>query len=257
MVAAHNKPDSMVDRRPLLLLTRPESAARAFWAELPEDVRQSVDVLISPLLSIHVTGHLPDLSDIKGLIFTSSNGLDAYMASGGQVGSTPVVAVGENTASAARSLGFKVEMAGGNADQVVQYIIGREYSGPFLHVRGEASIGDIALRLSNAGVPTSEAILYDQRLERLTAEAREALSQDRYVLAPVFSSRTAKQLRSESEDYTHLRFAAISDAVAKVLSEGEKQRVQVSRRPNREGMLELVTEMVASAVALERRQGQL
>lgn len=239
----------MATRRPLLLLTRPQGASEAFRRDLPGWIHRAVDVFINPLLSIHVTGPIPPLDRSTGLIFTSANGLDAYRALGGRRMDVPVIAVGEGTADAARAFGFEVDVAGGNAERLVQHILDRKYPGPFVHLRGESAIGDIAARLTALGVTTREAVLYRQKLQTLGADCREALSQDRPVIAPVFSARTARQLVSESRDLCAPVFAAISPAVAGVLPSGAK--VRVAQAPTRAAMVALVTGLVAESIAVE------
>ncbi len=243
----------MAAPRPLLLLTRPQASSEAFWAALPEYTRDAVDILINPLLSIDVTGPLPNLNGVTGLIFTSANALDAYKALGGEVLDIPVIAVGTATGNAARRLGFDPDVAGGNAEQLVAHVLERGYTGPLLHLRGEIAIGDIAQTLTDAGVATRDAVLYRQELEPFTSATREALSQDRPILAPVFSPRTARQLGRESTDFDSICFAAISRAVAEALPLKAKGRTEIALKPDRDGMVELVTNMIADAVSLERR----
>ncbi|MGJ8603791.1 MAG: uroporphyrinogen-III synthase [Marivita sp.] len=245
--------DAMVLRRPLLLLTRPKPSSDAFWDALPEDVRAAVDFLINPLLSIKVTGPLPSLEGTAGLIFTSANGLDAYKVLGGPLLSVPVIAVGASTGEAARAFGFDTDVSGGTADQLVRHVLDRGYCGPLLHVRGENAIGDIAERLTEAGVATSDVVVYDQVLEPFARDTREALSQDRPVLAPVFSARTAQQLGRESAGLGDIRFAAISRAVAGALPLAAQNETRIAKTPDRGGMIELIVEMVTDATNLERR----
>jgi uroporphyrinogen-III synthase len=243
----------MAALRPLLLLTRPQPASRAFWEALPETARASVDLLINPLISIHVKGPLPDLTGVKRLIFTSANGLDAFRTLGGAPNGIPAIAVGENTAASAAAHGFEVEMAGGTADRLVAFVQEMGYQGPLLHVRGEVSIGDVAQRLTAAGVTTRESILYDQKLEGLKEDAKEALSQDRVTIAPVFSPRTARQLSDESVGESAMVFAAISQSVADALPADAVTRIRIAKTPNRAGMVDLVADMITDAATLERR----
>lgn len=243
----------MARARPLLLLTRPTRSSEAFRAALPQDIHETVDILVNPLMSIHVTGPLPDLTDAAGLIFTSANALDAYKALGGTVLDIPVIAVGESTGTAARRFGFKTDVAGGTAEQLVAFVIRRGYAGPLVHLRGEMAIGDVAHNLTAAGVATSDAVLYDQVLEGFIPATREALSQDRPIIAPVFSPRTAEQLCRESEGFDNIAFAAISEAVAKALPQDAQSRVRVASEPGRDAMVALVIDMVADAVSLEQR----
>lgn len=243
----------MGTHRPLLLLTRPKASSEAFWAALPQDCRDAVDILINPLLSIHVSGPLPDLSGVSGLIFTSANVLDAYAALGGTVLDIPAIAVGPSTGKAAREFGFRTDVAGGTADQVVDYVLSQGYAGPLMHLRGEAAIGDISQRLTAAGVETSEAVLYTQALEPFSMATREALSQDRPIIAPVFSPRTARQLVRESLRFETVCFAAISEAVADALPRDAARRTRIAQRPDRDGMVALVGDMIKDAASLERR----
>jgi uroporphyrinogen-III synthase len=244
----------MANARPLLLLTRPQRSSQAFRDALPAEVRDAVDILINPLMSIHVKGPMPDLRGAAGLIFTSANALDAYEALGGRVLDVPVIAVGASTGKAAKSFGFEPHIAGGTAEQLVRFVLDHGFSGPLVHLRGETAIGDIARRLTEAGVATSESVLYDQLLEVLTPDTREALSQDRPVIAPVFSPRTAAQLCRESEGLDNIAFAAISQAVAEALPTDAKDRIRIASQPSRDGMKELVTDMITNAVSLERRR---
>lgn len=243
----------MAAARPLLLLTRPEASSEAFWSALPPEARDAVDVLINPLLSIHVTGPLPELAGVAGVIFTSANAVEAYRFLGGQALQIPAFAVGPATGEAARAIGFETHVAKGNADEVIACVLRLCRRGPLLHLRGEAAIGDIANRLSAAGVETSDAVLYTQKLELLSPAAREALSQDRPVLAPVFSPRTARQLSRESMGLDHIRYAAISRAVADALPDDAAGRTKIAQTPDRDGMVALVKDMITDAVLLERR----
>ncbi|MFP7672317.1 uroporphyrinogen-III synthase [Marivita sp. S0852] len=243
--------------RPLLLLTRPTASSHIFWDALSGQCRASVDPLINPLLSIHVTGPLPNLDGIKGLIFTSANGVDAYQSLGGPILNVPVIAVGEETASAARALGFSVYVAGGTADLLFDLVVEQNFEGPLMHLRGEVAIQPLAQRLTKAGVKTQEAVLYEQRLETFSATTKEALSQDRPIIAPVFSPRTARQLSSESEQLGAMWFAAISPAVADALPKTAGIRTWVAKAPSRKEMVRLVEEIITEAVTLERSKRRL
>ncbi len=242
----------MGSARPLLLLTRPLPASQAFWEALPAAAKDSVDLVINPLLSIRVKGRLPSLDRATGLIFTSANAVKAYVELGGTP-HLPAIAVGEGTATAAAEFGFDVNVAGGNADRLVSYIVDQGYNGPLIHLRGQVAIGDVAARLTNLGVTTTEAVLYEQKLEEFSSSTKEALSQDRVMIAPVFSPRTARQLWSESGGAKNMVFAAISKAVAETLPSDAVSRTRVAVTPNRVGMVDLVTEMILDAAEVERQ----
>ena len=248
MNAAHNNTARMTAERPILLLTRPQADSEAFWNALPDTTRQRVELLINPVLSIRFTGPFPPISDVRGLIFTSANAVSAYRNLGGPPFDGPIFAVGDATADAARQFGFSVSVGGGNANRLVAFVKGAGLDGPLMHLRGEISVGDIAKRLTEAGIPTREAAIYVQDLLPLSADTREALSQDRVVIAPVFSPRTARHLSSESEGIKGMRFAAISDAAARNLPES----AYVAEQPDRESMITLVSSMVEAPETLER-----
>lgn len=247
----------MADTRPLLLLTRPTASSQAFRDALSERAQASVDVVINPLLSIHVTGPLPDLAGMKGLIFTSANAVLAYESLKGPILDIPVIAVGEETAKAARALGFSVRVAAGTADSVFGLIVDERVDGPLMHLRGEIAITPLAQRLTDAGVKTFEAVLYEQRLEKFSLTTKEALSQDRPTIAPVFSPRTARQLKSESEGLGAMWFAAISPAVADALPQGGRWQTRIADAPGRKDMVRLVEQMITETVTLERSKQRL
>lgn len=233
--------------RPYLLLTRPQAACEAFWAALPPPCQGDVDVLINPLMSIDIRGVLPDFAVMRGVIFTSANALEAYAALGGTVLNIPAIAVGPTTGAAVRAFGFETDIAGGTADQVVSHIVEHGYTGPLVHLRGEHTIGEIAPRLCAAGVETTEAVLYSQKLETLSKQTRQALAENRPVIAPVFSPRSAARLKQELMECEAIRFAAISPAVAEALGPDLVQRSRVAQQPNRDSMIRMVCEMIKDA----------
>lgn len=93
--------------RPVLLMTRPRAASERFLAELAGDGISGFTTIISPLFDIQPAEQLPDLSGIKGLIFTSAHGVTSYCDLGGSP-ALPCFAVGPATAETARKHGFDV-----------------------------------------------------------------------------------------------------------------------------------------------------
>lgn len=115
----------------------------------------------------------------------------------------------------------------------------------------------MAQRLTDAGVEAREAVLYEQKLEKFSLSTKEALSQDRPTIAPVFSPRTARQLTRESDGLGAMRFAAISQAVADELSSRVESEIQIADAPGRKEMVRLVEEMVIKATMPEQLGRQL
>jgi len=176
--------------QPVILLTRPEASSRrmaGIWAALFGD---QVSFCISPLMDIRFDPRLPDLSGIKTLIFTSTNGVAAYVEAKGPT-NLPCYTVGDATARAAREAGMQAVSAGGNADSLVARILEDQAHGPMLHLRGAHARGEIAERLSSQGCPVSQAIVYSQHAMPLNIQAQSLLAGDTPVILPLFSPRTA------------------------------------------------------------------
>jgi uroporphyrinogen-III synthase len=96
-------------------------------------------------------------------------------------------------------------------------LILREKPQALIHLRGREARGDLAQRLSAAGVFTQERVVYAQDAQRLSDEAVSVLSGKAPVLVPLFSPRSAEILGTAWQGLaTHapLVVVAISQAVA-------------------------------------------
>ena len=227
----------MPDALPVLLLTRPHAASERFAARLRQDGLQFRSV-ISPLFTVEVTGPLPDVSRARGLIFTSANGVMAWQALGGRT-DLPVLAVGPATARAAEAAGMRAQ---------IRHILAGRPAAPLVHLHGTHVRGDIAARLSAAGIPCTGAAIYDQPPCPLNAEARAALCGQVPVVAPVFSPRTGELLAKECAK-APLLVAAMSQAVVNALSPLHKRNLKVAQRPESEAMREVVSDLLNRALA--------
>lgn len=234
----------MPDPLPVLLLTRPREASERF-ARVLEARGLRFRAVISPLFSIAVQGPLPDASAMRGLIFTSANGVEAWRALGGRT-DLPAWCVGDATAAAARSAGMMAQSAGGTADDLVGWLADSRPPVPLLHLHGTNARGAVADRLTAAGLPCFSAVIYDQPAQPLTPEAGAALAGDAPVVAPVFSPRTGKLL-AEQPVKAPLLVAAMSEAVAKTLASLHKRELKVARRPESEAMTDVVCDLLDRA----------
>ncbi len=241
----------MVDRVPLLLMTRPRAASERFVAELST----ACVPIVSPLIGFSLTGPLPDMADIRGVVFTSANGVAAYSALHGPA-HLPGFAVGAATAQAAQDAGLSLTSANGDAEALIAMIAERQPPAPLLHVRGTHSRGDVAERLNALGIPTRPAILYDQPEVPMTQAALRVLQGGRPVVAPVFSPRTGAFL-AKMPVKAPLLVAAMSEAVAKTLSPLHIRESRIAERPDGASMLACTRELLAAATALEADQGEL
>ena len=227
---------------PILLMTRPSAASQGFVDKLTG----TFSLIMSPLIGISFVGALPDMAGYHGLIFTSVHGVDAYVRAGGP--RLPAYTVGQTTARAAQDAGFAAQSADGNADDLVAMLGRVQGAGPLLHVRGVHGAGNVAQRLTAAGLTAHEVVMYDQPEIPLTEPACLALTGETPVIAPVFSPRTA-ELLAQNPIKAPLLVAAMSEAVAKPLLGLHKTELMIAKRPESPAMVTLVTELLERACA--------
>ena len=208
-----------------VLLTRPRPESQRFAAAL------GVPCEISPLLRIEFTGLAAP--EAAALLFTSANGVGAWVAGGGATG-LPVWCVGTRTADAAREAGFEVRGIARDADALVASV--PDDAPSLLRVRGEHARGCVARRLADRGLRMEEAVMYRARALPLTDRAR-ALAVSGPVVAPIFSPRSAQLLSGAWPQgmLPHLKVVAMSGAVAAALPVAP---VAVAARPDAAAMRE-------------------
>ena len=236
---------------PTILITRPEPANVQFADEIRGRLGCAASILLSPVLQIDFTGALPDLDPFGGLIFTSRNGVRAFAAKTKRRNIT-CYCVGDATAATAERIGFTAISARGAADDLVDMLKTKGVSEPLLHIRGEHARGDIALRLTQAGLPTTEAVLYRQIPIALSQDALGVLSGEVPVILPLFSPRSAALVVSQTTFSAPIHVAAISKNVAAILSDGFANQVLIARNPDAASMLDVIQDLFDQGKALER-----
>ena len=212
--------------KPALILTRPAPGCAAFAASLPAALLSRVRVVTSPLLHILPTAAPVDLDGIGGVIFTSANGV----AHGPEGGTVPAYCVGEATAQAAAAKGWQVAFHAPDAAHLLPMIKAHRPATPLLHLRGTHQRGDIAERLTQAGLPTRAVVLYDQRALPLTRDAQAALA-DGPSIVPLFSPRTAAQFADQACETRRATIIALSPAVAEALDRTVVQQILIAPEP--------------------------
>ena len=199
---------------PTVLLTRPAAQSASFAQSLQAQVG-GLRMVVSPLMvTVFHTVTLPK-EPLQGVILTSQTGAEAAGRLRTQL---PDLAycVGDRTAQVAREAGFRVQSAQGDAEALLALIL-REKPQALIHLRGREARGDLAQRLSAAGVFTQERVVYAQDAQPLSDEAVAVLSGKAPVLVPLFSPRSAEILGAAWQGLaTHapLVVVAISQAVA-------------------------------------------
>ena len=199
---------------PTVLLTRPAAQSASFAQSLQARV-VGLRVVVSPLMATVFHAVTLPKEPLQGVILTSQTGAEAAGRLRTQL---PDLAycVGDRTAQVAREAGFRVQSAQGDAEALLALIL-REKPQALIHLRGREARGDLAQRLSAAGVFTQERVVYAQDAQPLSDEAVAVLSGKAPVLVPLFSPRSAEILAAAWQGLaTHapLVVVAISQAVA-------------------------------------------
>ncbi len=194
---------------PTLLLTRPHDAALAFVATLDAAVLTGVRVVIAPLMEIAGTGNPPQLDGMRGVIFTSANGVFHAPDGAGRT----AYCVGVQTTQKAIAHGWNAQQAGDTAQELIAALRASPPAAPLLHLAGAHTRGDIAPTLTVAGIKTDYIALYEQRFLPLDGRALKALEGP--CIVPVFSPRSGVQLVAEAKGrLENAHIIAFSGAVA-------------------------------------------
>ena len=218
-----------------LLLTRPDGMNDRVLEALGP-IAKGVEVVKSPLLDIRATGAMPDLSSARGVIFTSRNGVQFAGASA----PLKTYCVGPATADVAQSQGWKVAHVAQNAEDLVQNLITLNPVAPLLHIAGVARRGEIAERLTQAGILTDVVAVYDQQHLPLSPAAHAAIMRETPVIVPLYSPRTAQQFVKDLRDARGLHIVCLSDAVRAEVANVPNSSLSVAANPNGESMLQAI-----------------
>jgi uroporphyrinogen-III synthase len=245
------------------LVSRPREDAERIAAPLRA---MGVEVVSEPLLVVvPVAGPNVDLTGVQAVLVTSANGARA-LSTAVERRDVPVFAVGDQTARAARDLGFaSVESAGGDVETLAALVRQRlePSRGALLHAAGSTHAGDLAGALSADGFDVRVARLYDARpTAALSASLRASLEAGEIDAAFFFSPRTARTF------VEHVRKAGLADklggvtgyalspAVARELESILPGRVRVAGQPTQDGLLDVFKADVADAKEASLKQPQ-
>ena len=224
---------------PTVLLTRPAAQSDSFAQSLQARV-VGLRVVVSPLMATVFHAVTLPKEPLQGVILTSQTGAEVAGRLRTQL---PDLAycVGDRTAQVAREAGFRVQSAQGDAEALLALIL-REKPQALIHLRGREARGDLAQRLSAAGVFTQERVVYAQDAQPLSDDAVAVLSGKAPVLVPLFSPRSAEILGAAWQGLaTHapLVVVAISQAVAEAAAFCPTKPV-LSAHPDAPSMLDAV-----------------
>ncbi len=228
-----------------VLVTRPRPDAMV-TARLLEDAGHKV--LVAPLMKT-VPVAPPDGfpgPDLQAWLVTSANGVRA-LAGATPDRSTPVFAVGDASANAARDCGFRtVESANGDVDALAD-LVRRALDpkgGRLVHAVGSVTAGNLAGDLSRAGFEVSPAVLYEaQASETLPHAIGSALRRAELDGVLIYSPRTARIFARLIADagldveLDNVAAFGLSQAVSDVLSGLRFSTVRTAREPTQDALL--------------------
>ncbi len=236
--------------RPTVLVTRPSPGDAEFAQAL---AGLDVDVICAPVLEIALL-EAPDFAGIETLFFTSTNGVRAVAE---RLSGMRAICVGARTTEAARQAGADAEEGGADVEALIARLIAEPPKAPCLHLHGTHARGDLAERLTAAGIETAEAVVYDQRTVPLTEEARQVLAGDTPVILPLFSPRTAEIVARETEQArAPLVTVHMSAAVAEAWFGPSPSASFTAASPDAASMRDAVAEAAKTLSALRPGQGR-
>lgn len=225
---------------PVMLITRPEIQGRALARRM--GLKGWAPVLC-PLTALIALRAQPDLAELRGIIFTSANGV--------RCANLPAAArdltawcVGPATAAAAREAGFQTIEGPSDAHALAAKIIAEGPRGAYLHVRGRHGTDHLRRVLTDAGLELREAVVYDMHaVERPAPEARDALLSGEVRAATFYSPRAAYLFADLIASHPELgaglhraSAAAISHETALNLRDLGFAEVICAERPDSDGM---------------------
>ncbi len=245
---------SPADKRPLVLVTRPHADSVGLVAALDQ---LDFDSLLEPMMEIHSEPFPPGsldetLSSCQAILITSANGV-RVLAEVSTDRQTPVLAVGDASAAAARALGFRqVRSAGGDVVTLVRLIeeltkdgVLVPSGGALFHPAGSAVAGDLAGAVEGLGFRFLRNRLY--RAETVPAFSPiccSALQAGEVAAATFFSPRTARHFVALARDaglapaLVSIDAFALSPAVASVLQDLPWRTVYACASPTQKNLID-------------------
>lgn len=231
-----------------ILVTRPEPQGQRFARALVERFGEFVQPMLCPLIMpAYFSPPLPK-GPFGALILTSET---ASIAAGrlAQAGAdVPKLAfcVGDRTAKVAEQHGFKAISAQGDATALIDLVVRHPEAGPFLHLRGRDSRGDVVGHLRAAKLFAADAVVYEQQEQPLSEKVWDVLREEGPVLVPLFSPRTAElfvnQINGRSFS-SSLVCVTISSAVAEMLVD-LPCRVEIAKEPTQDSVMNALDKLI-------------
>ncbi len=206
------------------------------------------DPLVASLLSVHLLPQegWPPPEPVAALAFTSANAVRAF-ARWTLQRDTPVFAVGEATAKAARLAGFAdVSSADGDVAALAARIAAETRPGLLLHPCASETAGDLSGALAARNVNLRTLPLYETRpVDRLPPEVVDAFHEAEVATVLLHSPKAAGALANLSAslaetDLARVRLLGLSAACLAPMAHLSFASSQAAAEPNETAMLELL-----------------
>jgi len=203
-----------------LLVTRPAADAQALAAELEA---RGHSVICAPVIEIVIKPEAaPDLTNVKGLAFTSANGARAFQPFVPAARHLPAYAVGAQTAAALAAIGLpNVHTAGGDVLSLAQTIRDDCPKGPVLHISGRDQAGDLAATLKASGCAARRAVLYEARAAKALPQDALTVMRDKALDGVILYSKRSAEIfyrlaAAAQVDASHPQAFCLSAGVADI-----------------------------------------
>jgi len=223
-----------------LLVTRPQYDAQILKPKLEQ---LGHEVIASPLLEIvpRCDIRIPN-APYQLIALTSANAIRSLAGNAllDRLRHLPILAVGPQSADAARQAGFEaITQAGGDGSDLARRIIAhaRPEAGPILYLSGLDTASDFSGHLERAGFAVERVIAYEAR-----PAARLAIDAARAEGVLLYSPRSARlwldlAAKQGIGAETMMHFC-LSANIAAILPDGLARRV--AARPDEDSLLEII-----------------
>lgn len=192
--------------------------------------------IVAPLLTIVACGYDTSTQDAQAIIFTSSNGVRAFLDTIGARDRT-ILTVGDATAEAARAAGFTdVRSAGGDVVSLAA-LVKRELDpakGKLIHIAGDHVAGDLGGNLRAAGFNVERRLAYASVARQTLPETlRKPLD-----IVLFHSARAAETfIALGAPNAGRLTAACISASVAAAVEKTSWKRIITAAHPREDDLL--------------------
>lgn len=232
------------DRSPVIWIPRPIEDA----AEVSDEIRAlGLTPLVEPVMTIRYRDIIPDLDGISALVFTSGNGVRAFVRAMPDR-HVPVYAVGPQCSDVARKAGFStIVTAGGDVEKLAATITEHRSpdDGVLLHIAATERAGDLSGSLEKQGFTVRRSVLYSaDTADALPETVSKHLASNDISAVLLFSPRTAETVGALvekaglSEAVNSVHAICLSQAVADKLTSGNWASIAAADARSRRSMLD-------------------